>query len=84
MTSIEEYDMTAVCLLEEVENRLAELARKTGRTKSFYIWNAIMEYLQDMEDLYLGNQELEKVRAGKSKLTPIEDLLAEFGIRSRS
>jgi len=84
MTNIEEHDMTAVRLPEEVEIRLDELARKTGRTKSFYIRNAVMEYLQDMEDLYLGNQELEKMRAGKSKLTPIEDLLAEFGIRSRS
>jgi len=75
--------MTAVRLHEEVEVRLDSLSKKTGRTKSYYIRNAVMEYLQDMEDLYLGNQELEKIRSGNTKLTPIEDLLAEYGIETR-
>jgi hypothetical protein len=30
----------------------------------------------------LGNTELEQVRAGRSKLMPIEDLLSDYGIRA--
>ena len=30
------------------------MAKKTGRTKTFYAREAILEYLQDMEDYYLA------------------------------
>ncbi len=46
--------MLAVCLPEEIENRIALLARRTGRTKSFYVREAVVEYLDDLEDYYLA------------------------------
>ncbi|MCP5536389.1 MAG: ribbon-helix-helix protein, CopG family [Akkermansiaceae bacterium] len=46
--------MIAVRLDKETENRLAKLAKQTGRTKSYYLREALHEYLQDMEDYYLG------------------------------
>lgn len=60
--------MLAIRLPEDLERRLEELARATGRTKSFYVREAIREYLDDLEDLYLAEQRLIELRAGKSEL----------------
>ena len=46
--------MLAIRLDAEIEDRLEKLAKKTGRTKTFYAREAILEYLQDMEDYYLA------------------------------
>ena len=46
--------MLAIRLDPEIEKRLEILAKKTGRTKTFYARAAILEYLQDLEDYYLA------------------------------
>lgn len=51
--------MLAIRLPEDVENRLTQLAAKTGRTKTFYAKEAILEHLGDMEDKYLAINRLE-------------------------
>ena len=52
--------MLAIKLPEEIENRLAELAAKTGRTKTYYVREAILEHLDELEDKYLAIERLEK------------------------
>ena len=52
--------MLAIRLQKEVEDRLARLAKKTGRTKTFYAREAILEHLGDLEDAYLALNRLEK------------------------
>ena len=59
--------MLALRLPEDIESRLDKLAKATGRTKSFYAREAILENLADLEDLYLAEKRLAKVRTGKSK-----------------
>jgi RHH-type rel operon transcriptional repressor/antitoxin RelB len=59
--------MLALRLPEDIESRLDKLAKATGRTKSFYAREAILEHLADLEDLYLAEKRLTKVRNGKSK-----------------
>ena len=51
--------MLAIRLPEDIENRLKALAEKTGRTKTFYAKEAILEHLADMEDKYLALNRLE-------------------------
>lgn len=51
--------MLAIRLPEEIEKRLAELAAKTGRTKTFYAKEAILEHLDSLEDKYLALNRLE-------------------------
>jgi RHH-type transcriptional regulator, rel operon repressor / antitoxin RelB len=50
--------MLALRLPKEIEDRLAALAKKTGRTKSYYARRAILEFMEDLEDLELGLQRL--------------------------
>ena len=47
-------------LPNEIETRLGNLALKTGRTKTFYVRQAILEYLEDLEDTYLAQERLQK------------------------
>lgn len=51
--------MIAVRLPESIESRLDELAKKTGRTKTFYVREAILEHLEDLEDIYLAEKRLQ-------------------------
>ena len=52
--------MLALRLPPEIEQRLEDLAQKTGRTKSYYAKKAITEFLQDEEDYLLALARLEK------------------------
>lgn len=48
--------MLAIRLPADLERRLDDLARKTGRTKSFYARQAIVEHIDDLEDAYLAQE----------------------------
>ena len=72
--------MLALRLPEDIETRLAKLAKATGRTKSFYAREAILEHLADLEDLYLAEKRLAKVRSGKSKTYSLSAVEQELGL----
>jgi RHH-type transcriptional regulator, rel operon repressor / antitoxin RelB len=50
--------MLAIRLSPDVEKRLDQLSKKTGRTKSYYAREAIIEYIDDLEDYYLAMDRL--------------------------
>lgn len=64
----------------EIEERLEKLAKTTGRTKTYYVRQAILEYLDDLEDLYLAEQRLIDLRAGKTKAVPLEEVMKRYGM----
>jgi len=66
--------MLAIRLPKGIEKRLEKLARRTGRTKSFYVREAILGHLEDLEDLYLAEKSLERIQRGEEKTVPLEDL----------
>ena len=47
-----------VRLNDELYGRLGKLANKTGKTVSFYVKEAIIEHLEDLEDMYLAKKVL--------------------------
>lgn len=51
--------MLAIRLDKETEDRLAQLASRTGRTKTFYAREAILEHLDDLEDTFLAVQRIQ-------------------------
>ena len=68
--------MLALRLPKEIEDRLDALAKKTGRTKSFYAREAIMEHLDDLEDLYYVLQREEE----GFETVSLQDVMEEHGI----
>ncbi len=67
-------------LPEDLSQRLSNLAAQTGRTKTFYMLEAIEQHIDDLEDLYLAEQRLIDVRAGHSKTYAIEDVERRLGL----
>jgi RHH-type rel operon transcriptional repressor/antitoxin RelB len=65
----------------KIIERLNELARKTGRTKSYYIKEAIEENLVDLELVYLAQSRAEDVRKGKSKTISWEEVKQQNGLQ---
>lgn len=72
--------MLAIRLPPDVEQRLEALARATGRTKTYYAREAILEHLDDLEDLYLAEQRLIDIRAGKTQTVPLDELMKRYGL----
>jgi RHH-type rel operon transcriptional repressor/antitoxin RelB len=72
--------MLAIRLPSEIESRLERLAAATGRTKSFYARAAIMEYIGDLEDIYLAEQRLTDLRAGRTQAIALEDVMKTHGL----
>jgi RHH-type rel operon transcriptional repressor/antitoxin RelB len=67
--------MLALRLPPEIERRLDALAKKTGRTKSFYAREAILQHIEDIEDHYLATRRL----ARRGKRVSLEQLENELG-----
>jgi len=68
--------MLSLRLSNDVESRLNQLAEATGRTKTFYAKEAILKYLDDMEDTYIAINRLET----PSKRISLEDVENELGL----
>ena len=52
--------MLAIRLPEPIEARLAHLAQETGRTKTTLAREAILEYIDDLEDYHLAEARARK------------------------
>ena len=71
--------MIAVRLPAAIEKRLDRLAKRTGRAKSFYVREALLNHLDNLEDIYIAEKRLEDLRAGRSHTVPLEELMREHG-----
>jgi RHH-type rel operon transcriptional repressor/antitoxin RelB len=74
--------MLAIRLPADIESRLDALAKATGRTKTFYAREAILEYLDDLEDIYLAEKRVENIRSGRSKTVPLGEVMKRYGMDS--
>jgi RHH-type rel operon transcriptional repressor/antitoxin RelB len=68
--------MLAIRLDTDTEKRLDRLAKKTGRTKTFYAREAILKHLEDLEDIYLSTQRLQR----PAKTYSAQDVKRELGL----
>lgn len=68
--------MLAIRLDTDTESRLDRLAKKTGRTKTFYAREAILEHLEDLEDIYLATQRLRR----PAKTYSTKDVKRDLGL----
>ncbi len=75
--------MLAIRLPEKIENRLDRLAKRTGRTKTYYAREAILRHLDDLEDIYLAEKRLVEIRSGRTKTIPLEEVMKRYGALKR-
>jgi RHH-type rel operon transcriptional repressor/antitoxin RelB len=72
--------MLAIRLPKEIELRLDHLAKATGRTKTFYAREALLAYLDDLEDLYLADKAMKALKSGKVKAIPLDQVERNLGL----
>jgi len=68
--------MLAIRIDSDTEARLDRLAKLTGRTKTFYAREAILEHIEDLEDLYLATRRLLR----PAKIYSSSDVKRELGL----
>jgi RHH-type rel operon transcriptional repressor/antitoxin RelB len=76
--------MNAVSLRlpEPMAARLAALAQQTGRSKTYYMLQAIARHLDKLEDIYLAEQRLVEHRASGDKTISLAQLMHEYAADS--
>ena len=72
--------MLAIRLPATLEKRLARLAKRTGRTKTYYAREAIVKYIEDLEDIYLAERRMEAIESGRVKTIPLEEVMRQHGL----
>ena len=70
--------MLSIRLPEEIDASLKRLAEEAGQTKSDYALEAIVEKIEETEDVQLAEQVLERVRNGKEKIVSPEAMWREL------
>lgn len=72
--------MFGVRLEPDLQARLSALSAATGRSKAFYVREALLKHLDDIEDIYLAERRLEDIRAGRSDTVPLEEVMKRHGL----
>jgi RHH-type transcriptional regulator, rel operon repressor / antitoxin RelB len=70
--------MVSVKLPEDIDKCLEKLAQKTGNSKSYHIRQAILEYLEYMEDYYLAEERMKSF--SDAKTISLKDLKDRYNI----
>ena len=65
---------TSVRLDPAIEQRLDHLASVTGRTKAYYLRELVVNGLEDLEDFYLADATMERVRKGEETTLSASEL----------
>ena len=68
--------MLAIRLPKDIEDRLSRLAEESGRTKTALAREALLEFMDDLEDYYLAEARARKNR----KVIPLSEIEAELGL----
>ena len=71
---------TSIRLDPTTEQRLDRLAAQTGRTKAYYLRELIENGLDDLEDYYLADATMERVRKGEEKVYSTEEVRKDLGL----
>jgi RHH-type rel operon transcriptional repressor/antitoxin RelB len=50
--------MTTVRLSPELDQRLTALVKEAGHSKAFYMREAVAQYIEDLEDIYIATKRL--------------------------
>lgn len=71
---------TSIRLDPAIERRIDALAKETGRSKAFYLREIIRQGIEDVEDYYLAEQVMQRVRRGEEKVYSAEEVRRELGL----
>jgi len=65
---------------DETNARLERLAKLTGRSKTFYIREAVNAHIDDLEDIYLADQVMDRLENDTESLHALEEVERKLGL----
>lgn len=65
---------------EDITARLHKLAKRTGQSEAACVINLVQEYLDDIDDYAIAERRYARIKAGKSELIPLSDLMKQYGL----
>ena len=71
---------TSVRMSDKTAEKLDMLSRLTGRSKSYYLREAIESSIDQLLYEYTLLNEVEEIRAGKAETYSLEEVKAELGL----
>lgn len=71
---------TSIRLDPVTEQRLNHLTTATGRTKAFYLRELVERGLEDLEDYYLAENTMQRVRKGEERIYSLDEVERELGL----
>ncbi len=71
---------TSIRLDPAIEQRLDHLATATGRTKAYYLRELVAKGLDDLEDYYLADATMARVRAGTERVFTLDEVEQDLGL----
>jgi len=63
---------------ENLAQRFSALATATDRSLSFYLLKALATQIDELESVYLSEQRLIEMRAGKAQPIPLSEIASEY------
>jgi RHH-type transcriptional regulator, rel operon repressor / antitoxin RelB len=72
--------MLAIRLSPEIEERLDRLAKRSGRTKTYYAREAILRHIEDLEDLQIAEERLRALKEGRSRTYSQDEVERDLGM----
>lgn len=70
----------SIRLAPKIEQRLNQLVAQTGRAKSYYLRELIEGGMDDLEDFYLADATMERVRKGQETLLDAAQVRKELDL----
>lgn len=70
----------SIRLSPDIEQRLNHLAAHTGRAKSYYLRELIESGLDDLEDFYLADAAMERIRKGQEAVLDASEVRKALGL----
>ncbi len=67
-------------LPQSVSERLNDLVKKTGRSKTSFIREALLEHLDDLEDIYAAEAIMAQVKSGEEVISSLDDVERRLGL----
>jgi RHH-type transcriptional regulator, rel operon repressor / antitoxin RelB len=72
--------LNSIRLKKDLEARLEQLARVTGRSKSYYVNQALEDHIRQLEDRFVSRRPARPMWEGRERVVPLYELERALGL----
>jgi RHH-type rel operon transcriptional repressor/antitoxin RelB len=70
----------SVVIPSDLADRLTKVVQQTGRSLDETVWLALLDHIENMEDIAFCDERLADLKAGRSRAVPLEEVIHELGL----